>query len=119
MKYLIGLLVLMLILVFVACVESNVWPPDYVIKQYIKWNTPLGSSADEVRRFVAKKHFKIDYEVNTPFDQDHRVDIRGDSYIKLRAYSYRFLLDQGVQVVWVFEKNVLIDIVVWTEFDVP
>lgn len=111
--------VLMLILLIVASVELNVWPPDYVIKQYIKLNTPLGSSADEVRRFVAKKRYKTDYEINAPFDQDHRVDMKGDSYIKLRAYSYRFILDQGVQVVWVFEKNSLIDIVVWTEFDAP
>ncbi|HEY6095930.1 MAG TPA: hypothetical protein VIU93_13355 [Gallionellaceae bacterium] len=118
MKYLIGVFVLML-LVFVASAESNIWPPNYVIEQYIRWNTPLGSSADDVRKFIAKKQYKIDYEISEPFDQDHRLDKQGDKYLRLHAYSYRFVLDQDVQVVWVFEKNILIDIVAWTDFDAP
>lgn len=91
---------------------------DFAIKQYIKLNTPLGCTGDEVRQFITKNEYRIRYDRDVPFDRlgSSRISL-GQSHIWVEAYSYKLIFHNNVQIVWIFQENNLIDIIVWTYVD--
>lgn len=107
-----------LFLILVMTSACSVYPAEFVIKQYVKLHTPLGSTEDTVRRFIAEKKYTIRYDRSEPFDRLGSSNVRlGQSHIWVQAYAYRIIFYNDVQIVWIFEEGILTEILVWTDVD--
>ncbi len=105
-----NILILIFILSCNFCSTINIRNSENTIRNDLLKNTPLGSSREDVRKFINKNNYKI-YEDRYFYTKAGKSVIDGRIDVSLGKYG--IILDTGVGAVWIFDKkDLLIDVVV-------
>jgi len=119
-----GLSLLALLTLFLYLVFSGLmflYRSEKKIEEKLLARTPLGTSLEEVRRYLKETDFEIwnDGPVGEdPLNLSTRYSKEGDHTIDVLLGVYQGIpWEAWVSAIWTFKNDVLIEIVAWKDYD--
>ena len=118
-----GLSLLALLALFFYLVFSGLmflYRSEKKIEEKLLARTPLGTSLEEVRRYLEGTDFRIRSDSSIgedPLNLSTRYSKEGDHKIRVHLGDYQGIpWEVDVLAIWTFKNDVLIEIVAWKEY---